>query len=220
MQQKKEHKLNKPAGRRKKEGKNEKNGSWLQNLFLIFIILILTSAILMASIFFFNIGGGKPIIAKAISKVPLIGNIVKPIIENKTPEEIEEEELQLKRDEIALQNKVLEEKEKELQAREKDITKQEEWLKEKEKDINEKYEQLNERLNSIYEQVEYFEKMNPANASQILSNMDSKGTVTQILRNMDKSKSSKILSLMDPLQAAQILEDIRESDRLDILSDQ
>lgn len=50
--------------------------------------------------------------------------------------------------------------------------------------------------------------MNPANAVKIISNMESKGTVVQILRNMSKEKSSSILMLMDPLQAAQLLEDI------------
>lgn len=219
MQQAKTNKLNKTMGKKGKTDKDAKSHSWLQNFFLIFIIIVLTGFIVIGSIFFFNIGGGKPIIIKTISNIPLIGNLVKPVIENKTPEEIEAEKLQATKNEIAIQTKQLEEKKKEIEERESNINRKEELLELKEKEINDILKQLNEKLNSIYEQVEYFEKMNPANATLIISNMENKGAVVQILRNMSKEKSSKILMLMDPLQAAQILEDIKEQDRLNYLID-
>jgi flagellar motility protein MotE (MotC chaperone) len=39
--------------------------------------------------------------------------------------------------------------------------------------------------------------------------MDKKETVVQILRNMKKEKAAAILGAMDPLQAAQLLEDLK-----------
>jgi len=210
MQQTKSNKENKAVG---------KKHSKLQNIFLIIIILFLTSIITIAGIFFFNIGGGKTIILKTVFNIPLVGNLLKPIAENKTPEEIKEEKLKAEKNEIALKTKQLEERIKEIEERENDLIKKEEILSEKERIIDNRLKLINEKLNSIEEQVEYFEKMNPANATLILSNMESKSAVVQILRNMDKDKSSKILMLMDPLQAAQILEDIKEQERLDFVSD-
>ncbi|MCK9216507.1 MAG: hypothetical protein M0P77_01110 [Firmicutes bacterium] len=210
MQQAKSDKKNKAIG---------KKHSKLQNFFLVIVILFLTSIIAIAGIFFFNIGGGKTIILKTVSNIPLIGNILKPVVENKTPEELKEEKLQAEKSEIALQTKQLEEKIKEIEEKENDLAIKEKALEKKEKTINERLKLVNEKLNSVEEQVEYFEKMNPANASLILSNMESKGAVVQILRNMSKDKSSKILTLMDPLQAAQILEEIKELERFELLSD-
>lgn len=208
MQQATSKKPNKRETKKTKTEKGVKTHSRLQNIFLIFIIIILTASIVIGSILLFNIGGVKPLILKKISKMPLVGNIVKPVAENKTPEEIEMEKLQAQRNDIAIQVKQLEENEKKLDEREKIISEKEEMLQEKEQQINEKLEQLNANLNSIKEQVEYFENMNPANAVQIISNMESKDTVVKILRNMSKEKSSSILMLMDPLQAAQLIEDI------------
>lgn len=203
---------NKP-GKKKEKVKSSKSNI-MQNIFLVFIILFLTGLIVVGSIFVFNIGGGKQYIAKAISKVPIIGKLVKPVDENRTPEEIKKDELQAIIDDINLQTIQLQSTKNDLEKRESDILKKEEILKQKEEEVNKKLRDLSEKLTSVAEQVEYFEKMKPENATLILSNMESKGVVVQILRNMSKDKSSKILSLMDPLQAAQILEDIKEYDKL------
>lgn len=203
---------NKP-GKKKEKVKSSKSNI-MQNIFLVFIILFLTGLIVVGSIFVFNIGGGKQYIAKAISKVPIIGKLVKPVDENRTPEEIKKDELQAIIDDINLQTIQLQSTKNDLEKRESDILKKEEILKQKEEEVNKKLRDLSEKLTSIFEQVEYFEKMKPENATLILSNMESKGVVVQILRNMSKDKSSKILSLMDPLQAVQILEDIKEYDKL------
>lgn len=208
MQQATAKKTNKGEIRKTKAEKGKKINSKLQNIFLILVIIVLTASIVIGSILLFNIGGIKPLLLKKVSSIPLIGNIVKPVVENKTPEEIEMEKLQAQRNDIAIQIKQLEENKRELDEREKLISQKEEMLEQKERQISETLEQLNNSLNSIQEQAEYFEKMNPANAVKIISNMESKGTVVQILRNMSKEKSSSILMLMDPLQAAQLLEDI------------
>lgn len=203
----------------KKSKKEVKNRSKLHNIFLILIIIILTAFIVIGGIMLFNIGGAKPLILKKVSSIPIIGNIIKPIAENKTPEQLEMEKLQAQKNEIAIQFKQLEESKKALEEREKDIYQKEEILAQKENEINERLEQLNKNLNSIKEQVEYFEKMDSSKAVQIISNMESKGTVVQILRNMNKEKSSSILMLMDPLQAAQILEDISKPEKENYLND-
>ena len=208
MQQATAKKTNKKEAKKIKTEKGAKTHSKLQNIFLIFIIIVLTASIVFGSILLFNIGGIKPLLLKKISKMPLIGNIIKPAVENKTPEEIEMEKLQAQKNDIAIQMKQLEENQRALDEREMAISQKEEMLEQKEQEINSKLELLNDNLNSIREQVEYFENMNPANAVKIISNMESKGTVVQILRNMSKEKSSAILTLMDPLQAAQLLEDI------------
>ena len=208
MQQATAKKTNKKEAKKIKTEKGAKTHSKLQNIFLIFIIIVLTASIVFGSILLFNIGGIKPLLLRKVSKIPLIGKVIKPVEDNKTPEEIEIEKLQAQKNDIAIQIKQLEENQKALDEREMAIRQKEEMLEQKEQEINDKLELLNDNLNSIREQVEYFEKMSPANAVKIISNMESKGTVVRILRNMSKEKSSAILALMDPLQAAQLLEDI------------
>ena len=41
-------------------------------------------------------------------------------------------------------------------------------------------------------------------------NMNDKSSAVQILRNMKREKAASILAQMDPLQAAQILEDLTD----------
>ena len=65
-------------------------------------------------------------------------------------------------------------------------------------------------MTSIEEQVQYLEKVDNTKAMQIIMSMDDKESVVQILRNMKKEKASAILALMDPLQAAQLLEDLAD----------
>ena len=195
--------------------KKDKAGkpSKLFNIFLLFLIVILTASIVIGSIILFNIGGAKSAALKILSNVPIIGKVIKPIAENKTPEQIEMERLEAIENDIKIQLKQIEENIKELEEREMIISQKEDFLKEQEEIVNKRLEELNKNLNSIKEQAEYFEKMDSSKAMQIISNMESKGTVVQILRNMSKEKSSSILALMDPLQAAQVLEDIREIER-------
>ncbi|MDD2482222.1 MAG: hypothetical protein WCY24_01750 [Lutispora sp.] len=198
----------------KQNTKKTKGKIKLQNLFLILAIILLTAVIVIGGILFFNIGGAKPVLLKQLSNLPLLGSIIKPISENKTPQQIELELLDSQRKDIDIRMKQLEEKQKELETKEKAVSNKEELLNTKEAEIDEKLDKLNSSLSSIMEQVEYLEKMESSKAMQILSNMESKNTVVQILRNMKKEKSSSILMLMDPLQAAQILEDIAQPENV------
>ena len=219
MQQAPAKKSSKVEGKKNRIAKRSKNHYKLHNIALVLIIFILTISIVLGSILLFNIGGAKPLVLKMIYSLPLIGNVVKPMAENKTPEQIEMEKLQVERNDIAVQFKQLEENRKALEERENIISEKEELLAQKEEQINERLEQLNTRFNSIKEQTEYLEKMESSKAVQIISNMESKGAVVQILRNMNKEKSSSILMLMDPLQAAQVLEDISKPEKEGYLND-
>lgn len=194
----------------KKNIKATKKNIKLQNFFLILVIIFLTAIIALGGIFIFNIGGAKSSILNYMSTWPIVGNLIKPIAENKTPEEIQLEMIENEKRALDTREKELIEKEKMLEEKEKELASKEESLKIKETELEEKLDRINTSLSSIAEQVEYLEKMDSSKAMQILSNMESKDTVVQILRNMKKEKSSSILMLMDPLQAAQILEEIAE----------
>jgi len=195
----------------KKNIKTKKKNIGLQNFFLILTIMLLTTIIAVGGILIFNIGGAKSSVLNYMSTWPVVGKLIKPIAENKTPEEIQLEMIENEKRGLEKKEKELNDKEKMLEEREKELASKEESLKEMETQLKEKMDKLNTSLSSIAEQVEYLEKMDSSKAMQILSNMESKDTVVQILRNMKKEKSSSILMLMDPLQAAQILEEIGES---------
>lgn len=194
----------------KKNIKTRKKNIKLQNFFLILTIIFLTAIIVMGGIFVFDIGGAKSSLLNYMLTWPVVGNLIKPIAENKTPEEIQLEMIENEKRVLDTREKELTEKEKMLEEKEKELANKEESLKIKETELEEKLDRLNTSLSSIAEQVEYLEKMDSSKAMQILSNMESKNTVVQIIRNMKKEKSSSILMLMDPLQAAQILEEIAE----------
>lgn len=189
--------------------KSSKEKKGKSSLFLILIILLLTIVIALGAIFLFDFGGLRKEVAKSITGVPIIGNLVRPIAEEKSLEEIEN-------DRIAAEKKDMEIKEKQLNEREAELNKKEKQLSKKESDLNERELQidtLNEQLSSnfldVKEQIKYLEKIDNAIAVQILLNMEKKETVVQILRNMKTDKASAILAGMDPLQAAQLLEDIK-----------
>jgi flagellar motility protein MotE (MotC chaperone) len=107
-----------------------------------------------------------------------------------------------------LKLKEINEQKKELDLRAKEIESKEKELADKELQLNDTLQKLSDKLISIQEQVQYLEKVDNAKAMQIIMSMDDKATAVQILRNMKKEKASAILALMDPLQAAQILEDL------------
>lgn len=189
----------------------KKKSSAFHTLLLILIIIFLTSILALGGIFIFNIAGLKTDIAKMFVNVPLVGAIVKPLVENKTPQDIEKEQIELKKKDLSLQMQGLNEKEKEIEAKEKALEGKELELQAKEEDMNNKIAQLDSKLQSIKEQVEYIEKMDTSKAAQVLLNMSEKSSVIQILRNMKKDKAVGIISLMDPLQAAQLLEELSKT---------
>ncbi len=190
----------------KVKGKERKSNTFL----LILIILILTSIIAIGAIFMFNFAGLKAETSMWISNLPVVGKLLRPVVESKNPEQIAKEEIELEKSKLAITAKELDDRAKELDKREKAVESKERELSDKELQINDKLQKLSSKLTSIEEQVKYLEKIDNAKAAQILLSMDDKDSVVQILRNMKKEKTSAVLALMDPLQAAQILEDLSE----------
>ena len=199
----------------KADSKRDKNKERKNNTFLlILIILILTFIVTFGSIFMFNFAGLKAEASMWISNIPVVGKLLKPIVENKNPEQLAKEELEIEKSNNAIKLKELNDQKKELDKKAKEIESKEKELAEKELQINDTLQKLSEKLTSIQEQVQYLEKVDNAKAMNIIMSMDDKVTAVQILRNMKKEKASAILALMDPLQAAQILEDLAEQQPL------
>jgi flagellar motility protein MotE (MotC chaperone) len=188
-----------------KENKKRKKGSVV---LLILIIIILTTIIALGAIFLFDFAGLKAETSMWLSNIPVVGKLIRPVVENKTPEQIAKEEIELEKKSLTIKQNEINEKLKELEAKEKELERKERELTDQEVVINDTMEKLSEKLKSIEEQVKYLEKIDNAKAVKILMSMEEKGTVVQILRNMPKEKASRILELMDPLQAAQLLEDL------------
>lgn len=195
--------------KQKKERKEKKDRKGSTPL-LILIVLILAFIITFGAIFMFNFAGLKAEASEWITDLPVIGKLLKPVLENKNPEQIAKEEIEQEKRVLAVREKDLNEHEKELDKREKGLESKERELAEKELQINDTLQKLSEKLISIQEQVLYLEKVDNAKAMQIIMSMDDKASAVQVLRNMKKEKAAAILALMDPLQAAQILEDIAE----------
>lgn len=191
-----------------KRGKKEKKEKKGNTFLLIVIILILTSIISFGAIFMFNFAGLKAETSMWISNIPVVGKLLKPVVENKNPEQIAKEEIDREKSNLEIKKKELNDLEKELTKKEKELENKEKELADKELQINDTLLKLSEKLTSIQEQVEYLEKVDNTKAMNIIMSMDSKATAVQILRNMKKEKASAILAQMDPLQAAQILEDL------------
>lgn len=193
----------------KEDNKKDRKGN---TFLLIIIIMILTSIVFFGAVFMFNFAGLKTQTAQWLTGIPVVGKLMKPVVENKTPEQLAWEEIELERSKNAVELKKINEQKKELEAREKEIESKERELAAKELQINDTLNKLSEKFRSVQEQVEYLEKVDNAKAMEIIMSMDSKASAVQVLRNMKKDKVSKILALMDPLQAAQLLEDLAEEE--------
>ncbi len=205
----------KGKGKAKREKNKDKNSVRRGNTFLlIIIILILASIITMGAIFMFNFAGLRAETSMWLSDMPVVGKLLRPIVENKDPEQIAKEEIALGWSKLAVSEKEISERIKELDQREMELKNKERELSDKELQINDMLEKLSSKLTSIEEQIGYLEKFDDKKALQIIMSMDDKETVVQLLRNMKKEKASAILGLMDPLQAAQLLEALTDQNQL------
>lgn len=191
----------------KRGKKKERKGN---TFLLIIIILILTFIVTFGAVFMFNFAGLKAETSMWISNLPVIGKLLQPVVEKKNFEQIAKEEIQKEKSNIAIKQTELNDQKKELDKRSKEIESKEKALADKELQINDTLQKLSEKLTSIQEQVQYLEKVDNTKAMNIIMSMDDKATAVQILRNMKKEKASAILALMDPLQAAQILQDLAD----------
>ncbi|HOS69248.1 MAG TPA: hypothetical protein PLG67_10170 [Bacillota bacterium] len=203
----------KPAAEKSKKADSKRSkvkDRKANTLLLIIILIFLTAIVAFGAIFMFDFAGLRAETSMWISNLPVVGKLMQPVIEKKNPEQIEREAIEREKANNAIKQKELNELEKELLSREKEIEVREKALTDKEMEISKLQEQLSEKLRSIQEQVQYLEKVDNQKAMQIIMNMNDKATAVQILRNMKKEKAAAILGLMDPLQAAQILEDLAD----------
>ena len=203
----------KPAAEKSKKADSKRSkvkDRKTNTLLLIIILIFLTAIVAFGAIFMFDFAGLRAETSMWISNLPVVGKLMQPVIEKKNPEQIEREAIEREKANNAIKQKELNELEKELLSREKEIEVREKALTDKEMEISKLQEQLSEKLRSIQEQVQYLEKVDNQKAMQIIMNMNDKATAVQILRNMKKEKAAAILGLMDPLQAAQILEDLAD----------
>ncbi|HOE56300.1 MAG TPA: hypothetical protein PLL98_02445 [Bacillota bacterium] len=179
-------------------------------IILILIILILGSIVTFGAIFMFNFAGLKAGTSKWASNIPILGKVLKPLIENKSSEQVAWEEIELGKANNAIKLKEINDQKKELDQRAKNIEDKEKEIALKEQQIDEILLKLSDKLISVQEQVQYLEKVDNTKAMLIIMSMDDKASAVQVLRNMKKDKAAAILALMDPLQAAQLLEDLAE----------
>ncbi len=179
-------------------------------IILILIILILGSIVTFGAIFMFNFAGLKAGTSKWASNIPILGKVLKPLIENKSSEQVAWEEIELGKANNAIKLNEINDQKKELDQRAKNIEDKEKEIALKEQQIDEILLKLSDKLISVQEQVQYLEKVDNTKAMLIIMSMDDKASAVQVLRNMKKDKAAAILALMDPLQAAQLLEDLAE----------
>lgn len=210
-----------PEKKEKKKGKTSEKDSFIKKivttLILLAIIFVLTAIIFFGAVFVFNIGGKalQSDVASMFVNYPIIGPIMKPIAANMTPAQLAlyEKQQAVKRQAdaataLAKREADINEKAAAQAQKELELTQREANVIAAENEVKTLKETLNGSLNSYSEQAAYFEKMDPTKAMNILINMDSKETVVKILRNMSRPKAISIISQMDPLQAAQIMQDI------------
>lgn len=210
-----------PGKKEKKKKKEPKNDSFIKRIFttliLLAVIFVLTAIIFFGAVFVFNIGGTalQSDVASKLVNVPILGGIMKPIAANMSPArlaEYEKEQAAKKQSDylasIAKKEADLNAKTAELALKENELIQREAVLYAAENEVKVLKESLNGSLNSYLEQAAFFEKMDATKAMDILVNMDSKETVVKILRNMTRTKAIAIISQMDALQAAQIMQDI------------
>jgi flagellar motility protein MotE (MotC chaperone) len=211
MTQPNESKVKQPAAKAdnvkadSKQARKERKGN---TFLLIIIILILTLIVSIGAIFLFDFAGLKAEASMWIRDIPVVGKLLQPVVENKNPEQIAKEEIEQEKRNLEKERLKLSNQAKELEVKAKELENKEKELALKEVQINDTLERLSEKFTSVKEQVTYLEKVDNTKAMNIIMSMDSKASAVQILRNMKKEKASAILAQMDPLQAAQLLEDL------------
>ncbi|NLN42426.1 MAG: hypothetical protein GX160_10750 [Clostridiales bacterium] len=176
---------------------------------IIFIIAIFV-LIFAALAFVFDIGGMKKvaysIIGKDLGRQTMTGMTAIEIELKKEEEYIEAEKTKLSALRTDLENYKTE-----LDNRAKELDEREMLLKEKEQDIERLKETLSGQFQDLMEIVKIYENMNGDEAAAILSQMEDTEKVILILKNLKKEKSAEILGLMNPEDAAKIVDGLLEA---------
>jgi|LSQX01.1.fsa_nt_gb flagellar motility protein MotE (MotC chaperone) len=130
----------------------------------------------------------------------------------KSPEQIrldsERYELYLMREELLEKEEKINLLEESLNKRVAALKKEEEDLSQKEEELKVLQDELSSRLISYKEIVGMYEKMEPAIAARLMQEMQNKELTIYILKNVKSDLAANILSLMEPKEAAFIIEEM------------
>lgn len=96
----------------------------------------------------------------------------------------------------------------ELDNRAKELDERETLLAEKEQEIERLNETLSGQIQDLMEIVKIYENMDGDAAAAILSQMEDTEKVISIFKNLKKDKSAEILGLMNPEDAARIIDQL------------
>lgn len=154
----------------------------------------------------FNLGNMGIRTNNFLAGLPVTNIFFKPIEQQKTPEQLEEENRERTERMLEQQRINLEELSGNLTVWEQQLEAKEEELMEQKEAIQQLQQRLEARLQDVEELVTYYENMDAADAVNILNNMSDSELVVVILKNMKHQKSSEILAEMDPRRAARLME--------------
>ena len=155
------------------------------------IVLILCAA--LSLVIYFDVGGIKRFFSFSQMAIKTVENDIRVELENEKRRINEESQL------LAKLKSELEKKETVLREKETQI---EEAISQ----VNSLKEQLEGSFADIKSISDIYEKMEAADAAEIISNYRDKKMVVGILKNMSKAKVAEILSNMDRGAAAQLLQ--------------
>ncbi|MBA1333855.1 MAG: hypothetical protein HPY66_0248 [Firmicutes bacterium] len=173
---------------------------------LILIIILLSFVIALGAGIAFNIAGLGVKVNNCMASLPITRNFFKPVAPAKSPQELEIERIENEKTLIEEERKRLEEFSNSLGTWELQLKAKESELNDKEIMLMELEERLEPRIKNIEELVLYYEKMDSADAVEIINRMSSNELIIVLLKNMKQQKSSEILAQMDPQKAARIIE--------------
>ncbi len=190
-----------------KTAKKEKSPAGKGKKILIFIVIILVaSAATFGVMIAFNIGNTGVKTNNFLATLPVAKHFFKPIGPVKTPQELEEEKLEAQRKQLELEKTQMDEFSEQLAQWELQLKAKESELIDREKYIEGLRRKLETRLDNITKLTEYYEKMEPEDAVEILNNIADNELVVVILKNMKQQNTSEILALMEPARAARLME--------------
>lgn len=173
---------------------------------LILTITLLSLVVALGVGIAFNIGGLGVKANNLMASLPVTKNFFKPVAPAKSAQELENERMENEKALVAEERKSLEEFSNSLGTWELQLKAKESELNEKEIMLMELEERLEPRIKSIEELVLYYEKMDAADAVEIINRMSGNELIIVLLKNMKQQKASEILAQMDPQKAARIIE--------------
>jgi flagellar motility protein MotE (MotC chaperone) len=172
----------------------------------IIFMAAVAAALLIGFGIAFNIAGMGVKTNNLLASLPITGNYFKVVGEKKTPEQLEREELDKTRKLLEEERAHLDELAGNLASWELQLKAMEEELASQKEAVEDLQQRLDARVKSIEELVVYYEKMDAADAVEILDNISDNRLVITILRNMKEQKCSEILAAMEPKKAARLME--------------